>query len=93
MPWNAFGIAGLLSLWAACGLLPWCVALVARRGEGVFASLPLAIMGGMAGGLLVAVFAKDGIGFAVSLPMATAAGAVVLMVRMWPHRKELKANG
>ena len=93
MPWSAFGIVGLLSLWAACGLLPWCVALVARRGEGAFMSLLLSIIGGMAGGLLVAVFAKDGIGFAASLPVATAAGAVVLTLRMWPQRKELKANG
>ena len=92
MPWSALGIAGLLLLWAACGLLPWCVALVARKGEGAFTSLPLAIIGGMAGGLLVAVFAKGGIGFAASLPVATAAGALVLTLRMWPQRKE-QANG
>ena len=88
MPWSALGIAGLLLLWAACGLLPWCVALVARKGEGAFTSLPLAIIGGMAGGLLVAAIAKDVVGFAVSLPVATAAGAVVLTLRMWPQRKE-----
>ncbi len=76
MPWNALGIVGLLSLWAACGLLPWCVALVARRGEGAFTSLPLALAAGMAGGLLVAVFAKDGIGFALSLLTATVGGAM-----------------
>ncbi len=74
MPWNVLGIVGLLTLWAACGLLPWCVQLVARRGEGVFASLPLAIMGGMAGGLLVAAFAKAGIGFAGSIPAALMVG-------------------
>ena len=76
MPWNALGIVGLLSLWAACGLLPWCVALVAKRGEGAFTSLPLAIVGGMAGGLLVAVFAKDGIGFAASLAVALVVGSI-----------------
>ncbi len=92
MPWSALGIVGLLALWATCGLLPWCVALVAKKGEGVFASLPLAIIGGMAGGLLVAAIAKDGIGFAVSIPVATAAGAAVLTLRMWPHRKE-RAHG
>ncbi len=93
MLWNALGIVGLLSLWAACGLLPWCLALFAKRGEGAFTSLPLAVVGGMAGGLLVAVFAKDGIGFAASLPAATAAGAVLLTLRMWPHRKELRTDG
>ncbi len=76
MPWNALGIIGLLTLWAACGLLPWCVALVAKKGEGAFTSLPLAIMGGMAGGLVVAVFAKDGIGFAVSLAVALIVGGI-----------------
>ena len=76
MPWNALGIVGLLSLWAACGLVPWSVALVARRGEGVFVSLPLAIVGGMAGGLLVAAFLKDGIGFAVSLAVALIVGGI-----------------
>ncbi len=92
MPWNALGILGLLSLWAACGLLPWCLALVGKRGHGAFTSLPLAIVGGMAGGLLTAVLFKDWNGFAISLPVATAAGALVLTLRMWPHRKE-RAHG
>ena len=74
MPWNALGIVGVLSLWAACGLVPWCVALVAKRGEGVFASLPLAIIGGMAGGLLTASMLKDWNGFAVSLAVALIVG-------------------
>ena len=93
MPWSALGIVGLLWLWAACGLLPWCVALVARRGEGAFLSLPPAIVGGIAGGLLTAVLFNSWAGFAVSVPVATAAGAVVLTLRLWPQRKELKANG
>ena len=76
MPWSALGIAGLLLLWAACGLLPWCVALVAKRGEGAFTSLPLAIIGGMAGGLLVAAIAKDVVGFAVSIPAALIVGGI-----------------
>ncbi len=76
MPWSAFGIVGLLSLWAACGLLPWCVALIARRGEGVFASLPLAIIGGMAGGLLTASMLKDWTGLAISLGVALIVGGI-----------------
>ena len=92
MPWSAFGIVGLLSLWAACGLLPWCLALVAKRGEGALRSLPLADVGGMAGGLLTAAIFKYWTCFAASLPVATAAGALVLTLRMWPHRKE-RAHG
>ena len=84
MPWTALGIVGLLSLWAACGVLAWCVTLVARRGEGALRSLPLAIVGGMVGGLVVALFAKDGVGFAVSLAAALVAGGfavAALLVR------------
>ena len=78
MPWDVFGTVGLLSLWAACGLLPWCVALVAGRGRGTFSALPLAVVAGVAGGLLTAAFAKDEIGFAVSLPAAMAASAIAI---------------
>ncbi len=84
MPWNVLGIVGLLSLWAACGLVPWCVALVVKRGKGVFASLPLAIMGGMAGGLLTASMLKDWNGFAVSLAVALiVGGAATVTVGPW----------
>ncbi len=76
MPWSALGIFGLLSLWAACGLVPWCVALVARRGERVFTSLPLAIIGGMAGGLLTASMLKDWTGVAVSVAAALIVGGI-----------------
>ncbi|MCI0857003.1 MAG: hypothetical protein J4N98_09950 [Chloroflexi bacterium] len=84
MPWNALGILGLFSLWAACGLLPWCVVLIAGRGRGAFRALPVAIVAGVAGGLLVATIAKDWIGFAASLLTATlvAAAAIAAFRRM-----------
>ena len=78
MPWNALGILGLFSLWAACGLLPWCVALIAGRGRGAFSALPVAIVAGIAGGLLVATIAKDWTGLAISLAAATAASATAI---------------
>jgi len=78
MLWEFLGIVGVFSLWAACGLLPWSVALIAGRGRGAFSTLPFAIAAGIAGGLLTAVFAKDGIGFAVSLLAATAASAIAI---------------
>ncbi len=76
MPWDFAGHVGVLSLWAACGLLPWFVALVARRGEGTFAALPFAIAGGIAGGLLTAAVLKDWTGLAVSIVAAVVAGAL-----------------
>lgn len=80
MPWNALGIVGLFSLWAACGLLPWAAALVAGRGRGAFSALPVAVVAGIAGGLVVATIAKDWTGFAISIAAATLAAAVAIAV-------------
>jgi len=77
MSWDVLGHLGLLALWAACGLLPWCVLLVARRGRGALTALPFAIAGGVAGGLLVVAFAKDVAGLAISLVVAMTVGAAV----------------
>ena len=76
MPWDLLGHIGILSLWAACGLVPWFVMLVARRARGAFTTLPFAILGGITGGLLVVAFAKDWTGFAVSLAVAMIVGAM-----------------
>ena len=77
MLWETLGLLSVLALWCACGLLPWCVALIAARGRGALVAVPVAALAGMAGGLLVAALAKDGAGFAVSLAAAMLAGAIV----------------
>ena len=46
-------LALLLSIWAILGLIPWFVLAVRRRGRGVLIALPLAIAGGIGGGVLV----------------------------------------
>lgn len=88
MPWNALGILGLLSLWAACGLLPWSVALVLGRGRGAFTALPIAIVAGIVGGLVVATVMKDWIGFGISLAgaMAASVAAIAAFRRMTEYR-------
>ena len=91
--WEALGLLGILALWGACGLLPWCVALIATRGRSALVALPLAALAGMAGGLLVTALAKDGIGFAVSILVAIAAGTLVSILASRPRRKELTAHG
>ncbi len=87
MPWNALGILGLLSLWAACGLLPWCVALVLGRGRGAFSALPVAVVAGIGGGLLVAIFADSWLAVLVSLATATTSSAIAIVAfrRMTPE--------
>ena len=46
-------LALLLSIWAILGLVPWLVLAVRRRGRGVLIALPLAVAGGIGGGVLV----------------------------------------
>ncbi len=77
MLWETLGLLSVLALWGACGLLPWCLALIAGRGRGALVALVMVPLAGMAGGLLVAALAKNGAGFAVSPAAAVAAGAVV----------------
>ncbi len=91
--WEGLGLLSVLTLWAACGVLPNGVALIAARGRSPLVALPLAALAGMAGGLLVAALAKDGIGFAISLAAAVAAGAIVatLMVR-WARDTSVTAS-
>lgn len=78
---EALGLLGLLALWGAFGLLPWCAALFAARGRGALLALPLAAFAGMAGGALVpGLGAKDALGLAVSLLVATAAGGASTLI-------------
>jgi hypothetical protein len=75
---ESFGVLGVLVLWGALGLVPWCVALFAGRGRGALVALPLSFAAGVAAGALVpALGAKDATGVAVSLGVAMAGGAVV----------------
>ncbi len=79
--WEPLGLLGILALWAALGLVPWSVALIAARGRGALVALPFAFAAGIGGGALVpALVVDDGLGFSISLLTALAAGAVVSTV-------------
>ncbi len=81
MLWESLGLLGILALWAALGLVPWSVALIAARGRGALVALPFAFAAGIGGGALVpALVADDALGFGVSLLTALAAGAAVSTV-------------
>ncbi len=78
MSCETLGLLGMLALWGALGLVPWCVALVAGRGRGALVALPLAFAAGVGGGALVpGLGGKNGVGVAISLLVAIAAGAAV----------------
>ena len=70
----------MLGLWTVLGSVCWLVGAVARRGRGVLVALPLAALGGLAGGLLVpALGRRDGEGLVASL-LAALVGGLVLTV-------------
>ena len=78
MFWEIIGLLGILTLWGAFGLVPWCAALVVGRGRGALVALPLAFVAGAAGGALVpALGGSGGVAFGISLLTATTAGAAV----------------
>ena len=93
MLWETLGLLSVLALWGACGLLPWCVALIAAHGRATLVALPMAAIAGMAGGLLVAALTKDGAGFAVSVLVAIASGTLVSILASRSRRKDLVADG
>ena len=75
--WELLGLLGVLAIWGALGLTPWCAVLIAGRGRGALVALPLALAAGVGGGALVpALGGKDGLGFGISLLTAMAAGAM-----------------
>ena len=62
-------------IWGVLGMLPWMATALLRRGEGVLLSLPLAIVGGTAGGVLVPVIGlRDEYGLLLSLLTASLGG-------------------
>jgi hypothetical protein len=85
--WPVLGLLCILALWGAIALVPWYVALIARRGRGAFVGLPIAVAAGIAGGALTpALGGKDAFGFGISLLAALIAGAAAsLAPRMSLH--------
>jgi len=78
MNFEALALALMLVLWAMLGTAFWLAGAALRRGRGVLPALPLAALGGMAGGLLVpALGRRDGLGLLVSVGAALLGGLVL----------------
>ena len=83
MSFPALALAVLMLLWASLASLSWLLAAAWRGGERVLFSLPLAVAGGVLGGLLVpALNHKDGLGLVISLPAAAVGGLVLTIVSL-----------
>jgi hypothetical protein len=86
MSFPALALAILMLLWASLAGLSWLLAAAWRGGQRVLFSLPLAVAGGVGGGLLVPAFRLDnGLGVVISLPAAALGGLVLTIVslRLW----------
>lgn len=79
---EALALVLMLVLWAALGSVCWLVGAVARRGRGTLLALPLAGLGGLAGGLLVPTLGRrDDVGLLVSLLAAVVGGLLFAAAR------------
>ena len=74
-------LALLVGIWAILGLMPWLVLAVRRRGRGVLIALPLAIAGGIGGGVLVpAVGLRDVLALILSVGAALVGGLALSLL-------------
>jgi hypothetical protein len=78
MNFELLALIGMLTLWAGLGAVSWLAGAAARRGRGALPALPLAGLGGLAGGLLVpALGQRNIVGLLLSLLAAFAGGLVL----------------
>jgi len=74
-------LALLFIMWAILGFIPWLALAVLRRGRGVLIALPMAVVGGAGGGVLVpAAGAKDETGLFLSLGTALVGGLALALL-------------
>jgi hypothetical protein len=80
----------LCLIWAAFGVIPWLVIAYRRKGRGTLALLPLAVIGGLGGAVLVpalgarnlpAVFGSLAAAMAGGLALILAAPRIIRMTR------------
>ena len=87
MSFDTLALAILFFVWAVLGALPWLVIALRRRGRGVLALLPPAIVGGIGGGLVVPTLGgKDGLGLILSFLVAVAGGLALTLVGLYGRR-------
>lgn len=84
------GLIGVVSLWVAIGCVPWFIRLVRSNRNGVqWRILPLASCGAAGAALLVPLLRKDTLGFGLSLIVALATSAAVIVAAAVMTRAEV----
>jgi hypothetical protein len=70
----------LCLIWAAFGVIPWLVVAYRRKGRGALVLLPLAIVGGVGGAVLVPALGARNLPAVLGSLIAAMAGGFILIL-------------
>jgi len=80
MSFDVIALIVLCLIWAAFGVIPWLVVAYRRKGRGTLVLLPLAMVGGVVGAVLVPAFGARNLPAVVgSLAAAVVGGLVIIL--------------
>jgi uncharacterized membrane protein YfcA len=75
---DVLALTVLCLIWAGFGVIPWLVVAYRRRGRGTLVLLPLAIVGGVAGAVLVPALGARNLPAVFGSLLAAMAGGLAL---------------
>ena len=78
MNFDVLALTVLCLIWAAFGVIPWFVVAYRRRGRGTLVLLPLAIVGGVVGAVLVPALGARNLPAVFGSLLAAMAGGLAL---------------
>ncbi len=80
MNFDVIALIVLCLIWAAFGFIPWLVVAYRRKGRGTLVLLPLAIVGGVGGAVLVPALGARNLPAVFGSLIAAMAGGLALML-------------
>ena len=80
MNFDVIALIVLCLIWAAFGVIPWLVVAYRRKGRGTLVLLPLAIVGGVGGAVLVPALGARNLPAVFGSLIAAVAGGFILIL-------------
>ena len=80
MSFDVIALTVLCLVWAAFGVIPWLVVAYRRKGRGTLVLLPLAILGGVGGAVLVPALGARNLPAVFGSLVAAMAGGLVVII-------------
>ena len=80
MSFDVIALVVLCLIWAAFGVIPWLVVAYRRKGRGTLVLLPLAIIGGIGGAVLVPALGARNLPAVFGSLVAAVAGGFILIL-------------